>query len=546
MTSILSCAPLDAPPLEADPGPLASVEPQPAGTEASGKLPPDAGASSADAGLPSLDAGAANDDAGLPSVDAGASDDAGRPSLDAGLPRADAGATHDAGLPIPSVDAGAPRDGGSTASVDAGTSAPLPSAGLVYPGDRTQSPIDAALAQRLRGIAARGTGRGTVFSKVGDSISTNGSGVGGGYFANCFDGIVGGTVSWDFNVNLGAFSALAPTVDFFKSTRLGADDSWTRPSLATRVGAAAGWAVTGAPSPLEQELAAATPRYAVVMYGSNDIAYYGGGAYPLADQAETYEANLRAITDELLARGVIPLLTTMPPRTDGDRLRYVPVFSAVVRAIAQGRQVPLIDLNRELMALGPPFGLSSDQVHPTCAAYNKCCWFDPASLTHGYNVRNLITLQALDRLHQVFEGGATTLDPAAPRLAGDGSRAAPFAISSLPFGELRDLTQSPSTPDAPLSCAGAPAVAGPQHLYRLVLTRTTSLRALVLDRGADAHRVSLLSGTSLSSCLRSDPRLVAATLSAGTYYLAVNARNAGGGAEYNLSVSECAPGDPDC
>ena len=282
------------------------------------------------------------------------------------------------------------------------------------------------------------------------------------------------------------------------------------------------------------------------MFGSNDIAYYGTGTYPVADQAQAYEASLRAITDSLLARGVIPLITTMPPRTDGDRLRYVPVFSGVARAIAQGRQVPLIDLTRELMALGAPYGLSSDSVHPTCAAYNQCCFFDPASLHHGYNVRNLITLQALDRMQQVFEQGTVSLDPGAARLGGDGSRAAPFQVSQLPYGELRDLRQSTFTPDAPLSCPGAPAVAGPQNLYRVVLTRTTSLRALVLGGGANAQRVSLLSGPSLSTCLRTDSRLVTATLAPGAYYLAVNASNPGGGTEYNLSVTECAPGDPGC
>ena len=455
----------------------------------------------------------------------------------------------DAGVPVPAAGTEAPSPVDAGAPVpDAGAAAPpptssVPGAELVYSGDRTQSPIDAALAQHLQGIAARGNGRATVVSKVGDSISTNASGVSGGYFLNCFDGVLEGTVSWDFNVHLGPFSALAPTLDFFKSTRLGADDSWTRPSLATRVGVTANWAMSGTPSPLAQELAAAAPRYAVVMYGSNDIAYYGGGSYPLADQAAAYEASLRAITDALLAQGVIPLLTTMPPRTDGDWMRYVPVYSGVVRAIAQGRQVPLIDLNRELMSIGPPYGMSGDQVHPSCADYNKCCWFDPASLQHGYNVRNLITLQALDRMHQIFELGATSLDPAAPRLAGDGSKAAPFAISALPYGELRDMRRSPSRSEEPLSCAGAPAVAGPQNLYRLVLTRPTALRALVVG---GTHRVSLLSGPSLSTCVKSDPRLVAATLPAGTWYLAVDALTAGGGAEYNLSVTECASGDPGC
>ena len=74
--------------------------------------------------------------------------------------------------------------------------------------------------------------------------------------------------------------------------------------------------------------------------------------YPLADRAQVFERNMRTLTDRLLAQGVVPLLTTMPP--DGDFFRNVPVFSGVVRGIAQGRQVPLIDYYRELMAVGPP------------------------------------------------------------------------------------------------------------------------------------------------------------------------------------------------
>jgi hypothetical protein len=278
------------------------------------------------------------------------------------------------------------------------------------------------------------------------------------------------------------------------------------------------------------------------MYGSNDIGYIG--PYPLADAAELYERNMRTLTDRVLARGVVPLLTTMPP--DAQYIRYVPVFAGVVRAIAQGRQVPLIDYYRELIAIGPPHGLSSDGVHPSLQSFNTPCWFDAASLSqYGYNIRNLITLQALDRMRQVFDG-VNGFDASAPRLAGDGSIASPFVINSLPFGELRDLRGSPWRPAGALSCSGAGSVAGPQYLYRFTLTRTTSLRILAVDGGARAQRVSLLSGPSLSSCLESNQRLIVTTLSAGTYYLSLNASSSNGGAEYNLSVTECVPGDPDC
>ncbi|MDP3153454.1 MAG: GDSL-type esterase/lipase family protein [Archangium sp.] len=443
-------------------------------------------------------------------------------------------------------DAGAEVDAGFDAGFDAGTEldAGPTSTMLLYTADRTQSPIDDAVALRLRAIAARGTGRGTVFSKVGDSISTNGPGIAGGNFLNCFDGPIEGTVSWETNVRLGSYSALAPTIMHFRTTLIGSDDSWTRPSLATRVSMTARWPITGTPTPLEQELAAANPRYAVVMYGSNDIGYVGA-PYTLAEGAEYFENNMRTITDRLIAAGVIPLLTTMPP--DAAAFRLVPVYAGVVRGIAQGRQIPLIDYNRELLALGPPYGLASDGTHPTCAAYNTCCWFDAVSLSrHGYNVRNLITLQALDRMHQVFELGVARLDAFAPHMTGDGSMNAPYVIPQLPFGELRDLRTSTWRPAEPLSCAGAPAVVGPQNLYRLVLNRTTSLRVVLVDGITRQQRISLLSGPTLSSCLQSASRIIATTLPAGTYYLSVNAPAATGGSEYNLSVTECLPGDPDC
>lgn len=359
------------------------------------------------------------------------------------------------------------------------------------------------------------------------------------------DGALEGTIPWDINVQLGNHAALAPTITYFKNSRIGGDDSWTRASLATMPGMTAHWATSGNPSPLSQELTAAHPRYAVVMYGSNDIGWGGGAPYPLADRAETFEWNMRQLTDQLLAQGVVPLLTTMPP--DGDFFNYVPAFTAVVRGIAQGRQVPLIDFNRELMALGYPYGLGDDHVHPTCVDWNACRWFDASSLSsHGYNVRNLITLQALDRILQVFDLGVAALDVQAPHQLGDGSPNAPFVIPQLPWGELRDLRNSTSRAPGALGCPGSPPVAGPRNLYRLVLAGTTSLRVLLLDGGVGAQQLSLLSNQNPASCLQSASRLITATLPAGTYYLSVDALTAGGGGEYNLSVSQCVPGDPGC
>lgn len=449
----------------------------------------------------------------------------------------------------PGTDAGEARDSGTRA--DAGTNVDagiiLPSTGLVYSPDRTQSPIDGVLVQRLRDITALGNGRRDVFARVGDSVSIGyPGGATGGSFLNCFDGIPEGTVSWDVNIRLGSHGALTPTISFFKTTPMPANDScWSRISLATRVGVTASWPMTGTPSPVDRELAAINPRFAVVLYGSNDIGWGGIEAYPVADQVERYEKHMRKLTDHLISTGVVPLLTTMPP--DGDYFNYVPAFAGVVRAIAQGRQVPMIDLYKEMLAMGPPYGLRSDRTHPSQQNYNTCCWFDPNSLSrYGANVRNLLTLESLDRMRLIFEEGVPSLDPGAPRVAGDGTVASPIAINQLPWGELRDLRGATATASGTLSCPGAPAVTGPQHLYRLVLTRSTALRVLVLNGGLGGHQVSLLTGTDLGSCVKSNPRLISTTLSAGTYYIAVDALSATSGTEYNFSVTECIDGDPEC
>ena len=474
----------------------------------------------------------------------------------------DAGHVHDAGV-IPSdggtdagvVDAGNPtgEDAGVTdAGVDAGipnptdAGVPLPGSSVIYSPDRIQSPIDSSLVQRLKAIAARGTGRERVFARVGDSVSIafdetpSGSG-----FLNCFDGILEGQVSWDVNIRLGAYSQFSPAIDYFKTPLSPTTTCYSRISKATKIGMTASWPTTGNPSPVDQELDAINPRFAVVLYGSNDVGYGGQDEYPVADQVERYEKYMRKLIDHLLDRGVIPIVNTMPP--DGDFLWVTPAFSAAMRAIAQGRQVPMIDFWQKLYAMGYPYGLRSDHTHPSQQDYNTCCWFDPNSLaTYGENVRNLITIEAFDRMRRIFSEGATELDPNAPHVVGDGSVATPFVIDRVPWGELRDINSSSFTPTEALSCAGAPPVPGKQFLYKLVLTQAKAVRILLLDGGQHGQQLSLLLGTTLNTCVKTDPRLISTTLPAGTYYIAVNGLSATGGTEFNLSVSECMEGDYRC
>lgn len=414
------------------------------------------------------------------------------------------------------------------------------SAPVLYPADRTQSPIDATVAARLRAIAASGQGlRPQIFMKVGDSNSI------WSYqgFMTCFDGFEDGTgsVSPDrpWLIYLDGRDALKPTIRWFRSVLTDGKSSYGRSSVATVAGTKAGDVLTGSPSTLEQEYTAMKPQYALIMFGSNHV--YG----TLPTNVAPFEADMRRIVDWLLARGVIPVLTTMPDRTDDPSYPLmVPSFVSTARAIAQGRQIPLIDVYRETAPL--PRSALQDGVHLSTSGSFDSCHFRAAQgdLGWGMNVRNLITLQAIDRLKAVVTDSGSPPDPNAAHLAGEGTAAAPYLAASLPFVDMRSTAGGGSAFDG-YACGGAQPAPGPERVYRLDLAQATPLRVLVLDAGADAVSVNALSGPTAAQCARSAPRMIEATFPAGTTYLTVDAVK-GTGAEYTLSVTPCVAGDAAC
>jgi len=418
----------------------------------------------------------------------------------------------------------------------------------LYGADRTQSPIPADVAERLRRVAAASSGRLPVFAKVGDSVSYGGL---RGPFLGCFDPASGA------RVNVGGRAELARAIDFYLSVPAGSVSSFARDSLAVEVGRNAAWAAGGSPSPVEREVEATRPAAAVVMFGSNDVQCYGCGL-PDWEMASIYFGNMRRIADLLLAKGVVPILSSAPPRTDDPaNLRRTPIFANAVRALAQGRLLPFLDYEREMERL-PALGLGPDGIHPSfCpSGVGSACRLDEGTcggrrfLEYGYNVRNLVTLEALSRLKAVLSG-ERELDPDPPRLSGQGTWAAPFAIPSLPFTDLRDPRREGVSSAKAYGCRGAPKAPGPEVVYRLALSRPTALRIAVLDgtsrMDGPAHlAVYLLGSASPRACQKAGERSVAATLPAGTYHLAVDSLSPAGGGEYALVVLECAAGDRSC
>ncbi len=421
----------------------------------------------------------------------------------------DAGGRIDAGSFF--YDAGLQPDGGL--EPDAGFSV------LRYPAGRTQSPLTAEVVSHLQAIAAlSATKQANVFSKIGDSNTVNTN-----YLA-CFAGS---------QVDLGGRTALQPALTHFLSAQVSGATPFDRVSLSATVGWSAFSPITGSPTPLQQELDAANPRYATVMFGTNDV----GSA-----DTHSFGRNLFTVIDTLSMQGVVPIVSAVPPRDDSATAdAWVPRYNLVARGIAQARRVPFVDLHRELLTV-PAHGLGSDGVHlnvytPVGA---RGCVLTTAGLPFGHNTRNLATLDALSRTWRAVSEG-TAPDTIAPRISGTGKPGDEVVISSLPFVDVRDTrTDGVARINAYSGCASAANESGREVLYRLELTQATNLRVFVVALGTADIDVHLLSdSTSGQSCLARADKVITRTLTAGTYWLSLDTYQASAGVlagEYLVGV----------
>lgn len=226
-----------------------------------------------------------------------------------------------------------------------------------------------------------------VFSKVGDSIT----------YSSAFLAPIGAG-----RYELGGFGYLQETIDYFMIGEARRGNSFSNPSLAARIGWTAPAVLTPryaeAPcyvseSPLVCEYRLNKPTVALIMFGTNDI----GTISPHA-----YYANLERIIQESVEYGVIPIVSTIPPRT--NHAAQVAHFNGLVEYLANGYQVPLWDYHAAMVNL-PNQGLDVDGVHPNSAyAGNKgAADFTTTNLYAGYVVRNLTALQMLDAVRRAIE-----------------------------------------------------------------------------------------------------------------------------------------------
>ncbi|MCC7208689.1 MAG: hypothetical protein IT323_15385, partial [Anaerolineae bacterium] len=193
--------------------------------------------------------------------------------------------------------------------------------------------------------------RANVFSRVGDSITAS------PYFLTPI-----GQAQFD----LGAFRIeLEPVVGHYLGENARAGNSFLNPSLAAGNGWGAdrplqpGYAYTqicGNEAPLVCEYKRVRPAVALIMIGTND----SGGVAP-----EVYTANLRRIVEISIEMGVIPVLSTIPPKlTDAWNAARVTEWNNIIRSMARQFEIPLWDYWHALQTL-PNQGISSDGIHPS-------------------------------------------------------------------------------------------------------------------------------------------------------------------------------------
>lgn len=221
--------------------------------------------------------------------------------------------------------------------------------------------------------------RANIFTTVGDSLTDS---------AFFLRDIVHG-------YDLGQYGYLLPVINYFN-----ADTGYGNAFARRAISAHAGWStfsvvveqrpeLAGTCNPgelaLDCEYRLVRPAYALIMIGTNDAP-----AFP----ADTYRANMTRIIEISIAHGVVPILSTLPPRGDfNDRILE---YNGVIVQLAQQYGVPLSDLYTALVPL-PNRGLAPDGIHlseppggPAAALV-----FNSASLQYGATMRNLVTLQAL-------------------------------------------------------------------------------------------------------------------------------------------------------
>jgi hypothetical protein len=157
--------------------------------------------------------------------------------------------------------------------------------------------------------------------------------------------------------------------------------------------------------PLRHLLDQYRPQMVVLMLGTNDASADRGVA--------AYRADMQEVVDLILGRGVIVLLSTLPPHP--GRPALATSYNDALRSIARSRGLPLIDYEREILRRRPDDWngtlLQGDDVHPTTNQGGA----SPTSAPTAENLRNSgYLLRGWLSVRKIAEVKRTVLDGLTP------------------------------------------------------------------------------------------------------------------------------------
>ncbi len=264
--------------------------------------------------------------------------------------------------------------------------------------------IDKTMKFQLRNVYKTGVAAGnrpTVFAKVGDSITRS------KYFQK--------DIGCSAEV-LANHQSLASTIQFFRGTAFppsyttvwcGRANSFSRDSLPAQNGWTAAEPLTKFPNPLSAcpppddnplrcEFRLLKPSIALIMLGTNDLE---------EDDPEKFRANLSLVVQETMLSGVVPVLSTIPPRLDNPIMgRRVATYNNIIQEVATMLQVPL--WNYWLSLRGPAIihqGMDAKGIHPNVFNLGEPAIFTTEGLRYGFNQRNLTSVYVLKKIKSVIQ-----------------------------------------------------------------------------------------------------------------------------------------------
>jgi hypothetical protein len=206
--------------------------------------------------------------------------------------------------------------------------------------------------------------------------------------------------------DLGEFATLQPTIEYFSSETVREKDGAALNSFANKsIAVACGfnsasphdptWAdpniCESGETPLACEIRLSNASIALIMLGTHDMHF----------EKEKYAGYLERIVQETLAAGVVPILTTFPPRSDD--IENSEAYNEVLVEIAQEYDVPVANLWRALQDR-PNLGLQAGEAtHLSLPADGCATCFTEENLDYGATVQNWVALMALDAVLQAVQ-----------------------------------------------------------------------------------------------------------------------------------------------